>query len=425
MKPDEQSDRRVGASQVPARPLLTTTPSRDSQHQRSADQQNAAAHIVRSQIDTIYDDSAQHATPSNDTPQNDHPSSGDDASSPPSQPLGAIAYTSPYRRTHDEHVDPQVEQWKQYHSAWQTYYQKYYEGYYTHHINKLKDSLTETQQKTHNEEVPSTKQTLPVKPTDPSSAVRELRKELRTKVTTTAQSARKSKHFAPIVSSIVVVLLFVFFQYNQIIFGTVKAYVSPGVIDAQNLVVDPTISLTVGPEPRLIIPKINVDAPAVYDIATDPETQKIAMRDGVAHFPIPGANSHPGEIGNTVLSGHSSNDVFAPGDYKYIFAQLHKVVEGDTIYAHYNSVRYTYVVTRTEVVWPNEVSKLVYPTDKPVMTLITCTPIGTGKQRLLVTAEQVSPDPSSASQAPESTEEPGATSIPSQGEPSFLEQLFR
>ena len=34
------------------------------------------------------------------------------------------------------------------------------------------------------------------------------------------------------------------------------------------------------------------------------------------------------------------------------------------------------------------------------MTLITCTPLGTALNRLLVTAEQVSPDPTAATAAP-------------------------
>jgi len=148
-----------------------------------------------------------------------------------------------------------------------------------------------------------------------------------------------------------------------------------------------------------------------------------AMEKGVAHFAIPGASSHPGEIGNTVLSGHSSNDLFDGGDYKFIFAQLEKMTVGDTIYANYQGKRYTYVVTKTEVVKPTEVSKLVYPTDKPVMTLITCTPLGTALNRLLITAEQVSPDPGQAAQAPVDEGAATETTIPG-STPTFLERIF-
>jgi sortase A len=125
------------------------------------------------------------------------------------------------------------------------------------------------------------------------------------------------------------------------------------------------------------------------------------MLKGVAHFAVPGASSHPGQIGNTVIAGHSSSDLLRSGDYKFIFVQLEKLAVGDTIYANYNSKRYTYTVTKKAVVGPNDVSALVYKTDKPVMTLITCVPVGTADHRLLVTAEQVSPDPKQSAPAPD------------------------
>jgi sortase A len=205
----------------------------------------------------------------------------------------------------------------------------------------------------------------------------------------------------------------------------VNAYVSPGSINPQNIVIDPTADNIVGPEPRLVIPKINVDVPVAYDISPDHNSQMKAMQNGLAHFAIPGANSHPGEIGNTVLSGHSSNDLFDVGDYKFIFAQLEKLKTGDTIYANYGGKRYTYVVTKTEVVKPTNVAALIYPTKKPVMTLITCTPLGTALNRLLVTAEQVSPDPSSAHAAPAGSGEinDDEPAIPGNS-PTLFERLF-
>src|SRR5206468_715109 len=101
---------------------------------------------------------------------------------------------------------------------------------------------------------------------------------------------------------------------------------------------------------------------------------------------VPGADSVPGQVGNTVFSGHSSNDLFEAGDYKFIFAQLDKLQNGDTIYVNYNSVRYTYTVMKEQVVKPDNVQALYGYTDKPYLTLITCTPLGTSQNRLLVTA---------------------------------------
>lgn len=147
-----------------------------------------------------------------------------------------------------------------------------------------------------------------------------------------------------------------------------------------------------------------------------------AMAKGLAHFPVAGASSHPGEIGNTVLAGHSSNDLFDSGDYKFIFAQLEKLTVGDSIYANYKGKRYTYVVTKTQVVAPTDVNALIYPTTKPILTLLTCTPLGTALNRLLVTAEQVSPDPTAAAAAPATTGS-ATTAIPGDNG-TLLEKLF-
>ena len=81
-------------------------------------------------------------------------------------------------------------------------------------------------------------------------------------------------------------------------------------------------------------------------------------------------------------------------------------------------------MTKTEVVKPTEVNKLIYPTDKPMMTLITCTPLGTAINRLLITAEQVSPDPNAAAAAPTGSGEEGSSSDIPGNSPTFFEKLF-
>lgn len=380
-------------------------------------QQHAAAGMLRDQIDTIYQsDDSQFETVSAE------PTSAATPTTPVQQQSPAGHQSSPYDRTHTARTSIQEDQWKHYHSAWQDYYQKYYEGYYTHQVAQAKQAIAAQQPSVATSSAPLDTGD---ESTSKKAALHELRASLLEKVESSAKKIRRSRHFMPIAAAVVVMAVFGFMQYNQVLVSNVKAYITPGSIDPQNIIVDPTTSVSVGPESRLIIPKINVDAPVFYDIPTDLNSQNKAMENGVAHFPIPGANSHPGEVGNTVLSGHSSNDVFAAGDYKYIFMQLDKLEKGDTIYANYKGTRYTYVITNKEVVNPDEVNKLVYQTDKPVMTLITCTPLGTALQRLLVTAEQVSPDPAKATTTEQPSEnESTVTSMPSQGEPTILERLF-
>jgi sortase A len=65
---------------------------------------------------------------------------------------------------------------------------------------------------------------------------------------------------------------------------------------------------------------------------------------------------------------------------------------------------------------------LIYDTDKPILTLITCTPVGTAEKRLLVTAEQISPSPSSAEKAPQDSAT-DSSAMPGNS-PTFFERLF-
>jgi len=357
-------------------------------------QRSAAADIIRSQIGNLYDGTTTQETPVESTQQD----------------------TNPYHRNHKEHPLPEAEQWKQYHSAWQNYYQKYYENYYTAQATPSPTAETKAPADSKKHEGYFTHQPAVVEETaeelSNDQALFELRQKLLGKVQESAKNIRKSRHFIPIISAIGVVFIFVFIQYNQVITANVMAYVSPGSIDPQNIVVDPTTDVIVSQDPRLIIPKINVDVPVTYDVGTDNASQMAAMANGLAHFPVAGASSHPGEVGNTVIAGHSSNDLFEAGDYKFIFAQLDKLKVGDSIYANYNGKRYTYTVTKMQVVAPTQVNALVYPTNKPILTLITCTPLGTALNRLLVTAEQVSPDPAQAATAPSNGGNKDTTAIP-------------
>ncbi len=409
MRPDDPNNRRVGTPLIPQRSLPHTAipPQRDQPT-------TAAAGIVRDQIDRIY---------SRDTPE-----AGERATTVAEQPdiaSEAANAANPYHRTHQAnpgHI--QAEQWKQYHSAWQEYYQKYYERYYVGQIYQTQQTLAARAAETSaNPVFPAPHTNEPAGSLDRDEAMYDLRSKLRAQLQDSAVKVRKSRHFVPIAAAVCVMLLFMFLQYNRLLFANVQAYVSPGNIDPANIIVGPLTDVVVSSDPRLIIPKINVDVPVIYNTLPDYDSQMKAMENGVAYFGIPGANSKPGQVGNTVLSGHSSNDVIDSGSYKFIFARLDRLGKGDTIYLNYESKRYTYTITKTEVVKPTEVSKLVYPTTKPVLTLITCTPIGTSLNRLLVTAEQVSPTPGQATPAPDTTANTEPASIPGNS-PTFLQRLF-
>jgi sortase A len=99
----------------------------------------------------------------------------------------------------------------------------------------------------------------------------------------------------------------------------------------------------------------------------------------------------PGQDGNVAIVGHSSNNLFNKGKYKFAFVLLNRMQVGDTFMLNYNSQQYIYKIYERKIVKPNDVSVLG-PTDKTATaTLITCDPPGTALNRLVVIGEQISP----------------------------------
>lgn len=327
-----------------------------------------AANVVRGQIDELYAQAA--ADPNN-----------------------------PYTKTQEENQFD----WRTYHSAWQDYYKEYYRRYY----HALSDQAQQPQTA-----VGSNEDTV------------EVKKDILHQVRHQAKKFKQSSHFWPVVSALFVGFAFIFLQFNSILIAQVKAYVSPGALEGQNLVItNPVTNIAVGPEPRLIIPKINVDIPVNYDVtATDDPTVQLALRDAAVHYKLPGADSLPGQFGNTSILGHSSNDVFAAGSQKFALVLADHLEPGDTFYLHYNSVRYTYKVTEKKVINPDQVNALQMGYEKPMATLITCTPPGTALKRLLVFGEQINPDPLVASKPADTTQATEQT-IPGNA-PTLLQQIW-
>jgi sortase A len=412
MQPEDPQQPQRGSAPQPFRRTISPMPARSSQPLRT--DREAAAEIMKSQIDRIYDTDSPHK-------EAEQAIQASQATTLIPQP---VSDESPYAHTHSDRAAHQPNnQWHHYHSAWQNYYRQYYERYYLQQLHASRSQLEARAQAAANPtQTPDT--TAVSQPMTTDQAVDELRNDLLSKVRQQAQKVRRSRHFVPLISALVVGLLFTFLQYNRLVIAQVQAYVSPGNIDPQNIILDPTTNVKVDDKPRLIIPKINVDAPVVYGLTSIAESSvQKALESGVVHYPIPGANSVPGQVGNTAVLGHSSNDVFDNGAYKFIFVQLDKLQPGDTFYMHYKGTRYTYNVTKKEIIEPNAINKLAVKTNKPIVTLITCTPPGTALKRLIIMADQVSPDPDKASSNTHEQSGQEPKELPAYS-PSLLERLF-
>ncbi len=220
---------------------------------------------------------------------------------------------------------------------------------------------------------------------------------IKKQVTRKAASSQKAKlsakqHFKSLLfgvslgATVLIVLLFGFFNERFI-----APFITPSKsVSATPIIIDPTTT-AVGPENKVIIPKINVEVPVNYDVATIEEKDiQHGLESGVVHY---NTTSSPGEKGNTVIFGHSSNNIFNGGKYKFAFVLLSKLEVGDTFMLNKDGKRYVYRIYDKKIIKPTEVSVLG-ATDRPATAmLITCDPPGTSLNRLVVTGEQISPDP--------------------------------
>ncbi len=141
------------------------------------------------------------------------------------------------------------------------------------------------------------------------------------------------------------------------------------------------------PDNMIFIPKIGVQAPVVYAQSNAPAEINKLLLSGVVHYP---GTAMPGQKGNVFITGHSSYYWWSKGLYNTVFSILDKVVVGDVVYINYGGTRYTYKISNVKVVSPNNLSVLAQG-EGNILTLMTCTPVGTNYKRLIVTADQIYP----------------------------------
>jgi len=303
-----------------------------------------------------------------------------------------------------------ADDWRRYHSAWQDYYQKYYGEYYgkvareyvaRERLRMEREQAEQARKHGDNDDVrveASTLATNAVAGTAEESEIvqNDFRERIRAKAEQRAKKMKRHRKWIPLVVGIVVLILGVLYQYKQVIAAHVVAYMSPGNSEVNSLGnLDPTITVATHEKPTVMIPKINVEVPVTFGAKNDVKSMNAAMTNGVANFSIPGASAKPGQIGNFVISGHSGGDPWQRSDYKFIFSGLPRLANGDMIYMDYEGTRYAYKLTGTIIVDPSDVNALrKIASDnpgKPMITLLTCYPLGTSRQRYVVYGEQVSP----------------------------------
>ena len=155
----------------------------------------------------------------------------------------------------------------------------------------------------------------------------------------------------------------------------VQAPAAPAAPGGQAVAVDTPVPG--GAYARLYVPRLyGQDSRTVVEGVEVPDLKK-----GPGHLPESAA---PGELGNTVISGHRTT-------YSSPFADLARLVPGDAVVVETRTAWVTYRTTGSSVVLPDAV-EVTYPVPgqrgaaptERLLTLTTCNPKYSAKQRLIV-----------------------------------------
>ena len=143
---------------------------------------------------------------------------------------------------------------------------------------------------------------------------------------------------------------------------------------------------------RVVIPKIWKNIPLVeienQHVEGEDDLNDIFMEElenGIIRYP---GSALPWDTGNSFIFWHSSNFPWLNGDYNDVFALLDNVTYDDEVIVYYGQQKYVYKITKKEVISPGDVEVLKSKDpDLSELTLMTCWPIGTTYNRLVVVGE--------------------------------------
>lgn len=135
-------------------------------------------------------------------------------------------------------------------------------------------------------------------------------------------------------------------------------------------------------ENSLEIPKLKVFAPLIL---VEKESQvKLALDRGVVLFPN---SSLPGELGQTVILGHSAPANWPKIKYDWVFSRLNELENGDEIFLYFNQQKFSYSVKKKIFLERGEELPQDLTKSKNILILISCWPPGKDIRRIGVVAE--------------------------------------
>lgn len=133
------------------------------------------------------------------------------------------------------------------------------------------------------------------------------------------------------------------------------------------------------PASLIIINSVQIEGPVVYG-----QNGEELLRQGFWHYP---GSAYPGEEGISIIFGHRRHHLPPAKD---TFYNLDKVNVGNRVEIQLQDGTWLeYTVDKIEVINPEDLyAAVTAQSDESLVKFITCTPLGTDKQRLIVTAEK-------------------------------------
>lgn len=166
---------------------------------------------------------------------------------------------------------------------------------------------------------------------------------------------------------------------NRISYNASAVLTQPQVLAAQIVNYDLERSGT------LSVPKLNLQVPVIW--SKDPSDFDDDLKKGVIHYP---GTAMPGEKGIVYISGHSSDYIWKRNQFGQVFAKLNALDAGDDIFLDLYDTNgkvynFRYKVSGKGIYKPDDQTQFI---DSSVqkLNLSTCWPIGTSKDRLVVSA---------------------------------------
>lgn len=151
---------------------------------------------------------------------------------------------------------------------------------------------------------------------------------------------------------------------------------------------------TLPPTNRVIVPKMDLDVPLVVTPNMDMSDFSKGnfdkeLTEWIVKYPTTPA---PGQDGNTLLFGHTSQEVWLNNPYGTVFSKLPDLQPGDEVKLVREWQLYKYRVIETVIKTPKQVNKeymRYQDMEWDFLTLMGCYPLGTTYKRMMVMAKRI------------------------------------